>query len=81
MGVPMMMGVNLGLAAAFAGAGLLLLSALWWTIASDGIELPRSRWPALLKLMATAGWGLWIGGLVVQVLAHFSQVGVARWPH
>lgn len=79
MDVPTMLGVNIGLLAAFAGGGLLLATALWWTRAGDGISVARDRWPGPVRAMATAGWLLWVGGLVVQVLAHFGQVGVARW--
>jgi hypothetical protein len=79
MGVPLMTGVNLGLLATFVGAGLLLVTALWWTAAGDGISVPRERWPAPVRGLAVAGWALWAGGLAVQVAAHFVQVGVARW--
>ena len=79
MGVPSMMGVNLGLTAAFVGAGLLLLTALWWAVAGDGVSVARDRWPGPVRAMATAGWLLWAGGLVFQILAHFGQVGVASW--
>jgi hypothetical protein len=79
MAVPMFSTVNTGLAMTLAGGGLLLLAALWWAWAGDGIEVPRDRWPALARLSATAGWLLWAGGLVVQVAGQFVQVGVARW--
>ena len=79
MGVPTMMIVNAGLAAAFVGGGLLLLTALWWTWAGDGISVGRDRWPATVRGLVTVGWLLWVGGLVVQILGYFGQVGVARW--
>jgi hypothetical protein len=81
MGVPVMMGVNLGLAAAAAGGGLLLLVALWWTMASDGVSVPRDRWPGPVRALAAVGWLLWIGGLAVQTAWFFGPVGVASWPH
>ncbi len=79
MGVPMMMIVNAGLTAVFVGAGLLLLTALWWARAGDGVSVPRDRWPGPVRGLAMLGWVLWAGGLVIQILGHFGQVGVARW--
>jgi hypothetical protein len=79
MAVPVFAVVNVGLAMTFLGGGLLLLIALWWTLKGDGIEVPRSRWPAAVRLGAMAGWLLWVGGLAVQVLGQFGMVGVARW--
>ncbi len=71
--------VNTGYAGVLLGGVLLLLVAIWWSAASDGIRLPRERWPAAVRAAAVAGWGLFIGGLVVQVVGYFVQVGVARW--
>jgi hypothetical protein len=79
MAVPVFTVVNLGLAMTFLGGGLLLLVALWWSIKGDGIEIPRSRWPAPVRFGAMAGWLIWAGGLAVQLLGQFSMVGVARW--
>jgi hypothetical protein len=79
MAVPIFTVVNLGLAMTFLGGGLLLAIALWWTYASDGIEMPRQRWPGAVRLGAIAGWGLWLGGLAIQIAGMFDQVGVARW--
>ena len=79
MAVPAFTVVNVGLAMTLLGGGLLLLVALWWTRASDGIEVPRQRWPIVVRFSAMAGWLLWIGGFAVQLLGHFGMVGVARW--
>jgi hypothetical protein len=79
MAVPVFTVVNVGLAMTFLGGGLLLLIALWWTVKGDGIEVPRSRWSAPVRLGAMAGWLLWVGGLAVQLLGQFGMVGVARW--
>ena len=79
MGVPIFAMVNVGLAMTFLGAGLLLLIALWWTWASDGVDVPRQRWPAMARFGALAGWLLWVGGFVIQLVGFFDQVGVARW--
>ncbi len=80
MGVPKMIMVDAGLAAAFVGAGLLLLVALWWSWTGNGIAVARERWPGALRAAATVGWVLWGGGLFVQLLGHFGIVGVATWP-
>ena len=79
MAVPAFTVVNVGLAMTFLGGGLLLLVALWWTRASDGIEVPRQRWPVVVRFSVMAGWLLWVGGFAVQLLGHFGMVGVARW--
>jgi hypothetical protein len=79
MAVPAFTVVNVGLAMTFLGGGLLLLIALWWARASDGIEVPRGSWPATARFGAMAGWLLWVGGFAVQLLGHFGMVGVARW--
>ncbi|HWC05413.1 MAG TPA: hypothetical protein VHF87_21875 [Methylomirabilota bacterium] len=79
MAVPLFTVVNAGLAITLLGAGLLLLVALWWTWASDGIEVPRQRWPAAARFGAMAGWLLWLGGFAVQLAGFFGPVGVARW--
>jgi hypothetical protein len=79
MAVPIFTVVNLGLALTFLGGGLLLLVAIWWTVKSDGIEMPRQHWPNSVRFGAIAGWALWLGGLAVQVAGMFDQVGVARW--
>jgi hypothetical protein len=77
--VPEMMPVNAGLAAVFLGGLILLAVAGWWSWASDGIAVPRERWPGAVRLAAFAGWALFIGGLVVQVVGYFTTVGVARF--
>ena len=79
MAVPVFTVVNIGLAMTFLGGGLLLLLALWWSWAGDGIEVPRQRWPVLARLGGAAGWLMFVGGLAVQVLGQFGMVGVARW--
>jgi len=79
MSVPVFTVVNAGLAAVFAGAGLLLAIALWWSWAGDGISVARERWPAPIRALAMLGWALWVGGLLVQILGHFGNVGVASW--
>jgi hypothetical protein len=79
MAVPIFTVVNLGLVLTFLGGGVLLAIALWWTCASDGIEIPRQHWPNAARFGAMAGWGLWLGGLAVQIAGMFDQVGVARW--
>ena len=79
MGVPIFTVVNLGLALTFLGGGVLLLVALWWTVKSDGIEIPRRRWPNPVRFGAMLGWALWLGGLAVQIAGMFDHVGVARW--
>ncbi|MGH7268155.1 MAG: hypothetical protein ACREMB_25335 [Candidatus Rokuibacteriota bacterium] len=79
MGVPELLVVNVGLAATFAGAGLLLLIALWWSWAGDGIGIPRERWPRALRLAGAVGWTLFVGGLLVQIVGYFGPVGVARF--
>jgi hypothetical protein len=79
MAVPVFTVVNVGLGMTFLGGGVLLLVALWWAWAGDGIEVPRDRWPALARLGAMAGWLLWAGGFAVQLLGHFGMVGVAKW--
>ena len=79
MAVPVFLVVNAGLAMTFLGGGLLLLIAIWWTTAGDGIEVPRQRWPASVRLGAIAGWLLWLGGLAVQVLG--GEGGLHRAAH
>lgn len=79
MAVPVFNLVNVGLAMMFLGGGVLLLVALWWARAGDGIEVPRERWSGPVRLGAMAGWLLWAGGLAVQLLGHFGMVGVATW--
>jgi hypothetical protein len=79
MAVPIFTVVNVGLALTFLGGVVLLAVAVWWTWVSDGIEVPRQRWPAAARFGAMAGWLLWVGGFAVQLLGHFGMVGVARW--
>lgn len=79
MGVPTMDVVNAGLAAVFAGGLLLLAIALWWSRTGDGIEVPRERWPGVVRAAAAVGWALFAGGIFVQIIGHFAQVGVASW--
>ncbi|MBI3457393.1 MAG: hypothetical protein HY002_16565 [Candidatus Rokubacteria bacterium] len=80
MSVPAMLVVNAGLAAVLAGGLVLLLVAVWWSWAGNGIEIPRERWPSRARLAAALGWGLFVGGTLVQVVGHVLHVGVARWP-
>lgn len=79
MAVPTMTVVNGGLAMVFVGGGLLLLTALWWSWAGDGVSVPRERWPGPIRATAMAGWLLWAGGFLLQLLGYFGQVGVASW--
>jgi hypothetical protein len=79
MAVPVFTVVNVGLTMMFLGGALLLLVALWWTRASDGVAVPRQDWPAPARFGALAGWLLWVGGIAVQLLGQFGMVGVARW--
>jgi len=80
MAVPIFFGVDKALFFTFAGAVALLSVAVWWSASSDGIALPRERWPLPVRFLALLGWGCWIGGLFGQVLAYFVHVGVAaRW--
>lgn len=79
MGVPAMYLVDAGLAVTIAGGALLLLVALWWSWAGDGIEIPRDRWPVVMRLGAAAGWALFVVGIATQVAGHVTQVGVARF--
>jgi len=80
MAVPIFFGVGKALFFTFAGAIALLIVAVWWSASSDGIALPRERWPLPVRFLALLGWGCWIGGLLGQVLAYFLHVGVAaRW--
>jgi hypothetical protein len=75
-----MLVVSAGLAAVFAGGLVLLGVAVWWSWTGDGIAVPRPRWPAVVRLGAVVGWALFVGGILVQVVAYLAQVGVARWP-
>jgi hypothetical protein len=75
-----MIPVNVGLAAAFLGGLILLAVAGWWSWAGDGIAVPRERWPGAVRLVALAGWGLFLGGIVLQVVGYFGVVGVAHFP-
>ena len=79
MAVPAMMVVNAGLTAVFNGGLLLLLVAMWWSWTGDGIEVPRERWPGVVRAAAAVGWALFAGGIFVQIIGHFAQVGVATW--
>ena len=79
MSVPEMMTVNAGLAAVFLGGLILLAVAGWWSWVGDGIAVPRERWPGALRLAALAGWGLFVAGLVLQVVGYFTAVGVANF--
>jgi hypothetical protein len=80
MAVPLFFGVAKGLAFTYVGGVALLLVALWWSWAGDGIELPREQWPGPVRFLALLGWGCFAGGIVGQVLAHFAHVGVATFP-
>ena len=80
MSVPEMMPVNAGLAAQFLGGLILLAVAGWWSWASDGIAISRERWPGPVRLAALAGWALFVGGIILQVVGYFVHVGVAHFP-
>ena len=80
MDVPVMLSVTAGLFVAITGGGILLLLAVWWSWAGDGISVPRERWPGALRLAAAAGWGLFLAGILLQLLGYFGQVGVADFP-
>ena len=79
MAVPIFFGVAKMWFITALGGVALLLSAVWWSAAGDGIEVPRERWPVPVRLLALVGWGCFIGGLLGQVLTQFLHVGVARW--
>jgi hypothetical protein len=79
MSVVMMYGVDAAYTAMGLGGLLLLTIAMWWSWAGDGIEVPRERWPGAVRLAAVAGWGLFMGGIVGQLITYFGPVGVARW--
>jgi hypothetical protein len=78
MAVPAMGVVNAGLAATFAGAGLLLLAGLVWAWRGNGLEAGPAAAGAV-RVIGAVGWLLWIGGLVLQVAGQFGPVGVASW--
>jgi hypothetical protein len=78
--VPEMMPVNAGLAAVFLGGLILLAVAAWWSWVGDGIAVPHERWPGAVRLAAAAGWALFAGGILLQLIGYFGEVGVARWP-
>lgn len=79
MAVPVFFGVAKGLLFVFLGGLALLVVALWWAWAGDGLHIPRERWPWPVRALALVGWGAFVGGLVGQVVAYFVHVGVARW--
>jgi hypothetical protein len=78
--VSVMLPVDAGLAAVYIGGLLLLMVAGWWSWASDGIAMPRERWPLAVRAAALGGWGFFIGGMALQLVGYFVHVGVARWP-
>jgi hypothetical protein len=80
MDVPLMIMVNSGYAAMGLGGLLLLAVAMWWTRASDGIEVPRESWPGAVRGAAVAGWTLFAGGALLQLAGYVVQVGAAHWP-
>ena len=77
MDVPLMQSVTAGLVVVILGGGILLLIAAWWSWVGDGISVPRERWPGALRLAAAAGWGLFLAGIVLQLLGYFGPVGAA----
>lgn len=79
MDVPVMIGVNAGLIAVFGGGLLLLMVAVWWSWAGDGVEWPRERWPGVARVAAIVGWCLFAGGIFLQVAAYLTEVEVARF--
>jgi hypothetical protein len=79
MSVVTMYGVNAAYTAMGLGGLLLLTVAMWWSWVGDGIEVERERWPGAIRLAAVAGWGLFMGGIVGQLVAYFGPVGVARF--
>jgi hypothetical protein len=79
MAVPIFFGVDKALGFTFIGALALLLVAVWWAVAGDGVAIPRERWPRPVRLLALLGWGCWGGGLLGQVLAYVLHVGLTRW--
>jgi hypothetical protein len=80
VGVPVMVPVNAGLAAECLGGLILLMIAAWWSQASDGIAIPRDRWPLVARAGALGGWGFFVGGIALQVVGYLTHVGVTRWP-
>jgi len=77
MEVPEMFLVDGGYAATLLGGLMLLGVAVWWSWAGDGIEVPRERWPRPVRMAAVAGWALFAGGILLQVVGYLAQVGVA----
>ena len=76
MDVPQLLSVTAGLLVVLMGGGILALLAVWWSWASDGISLPRERWPGALRLAAAAGWGLFVAGILLQLIGYFGPIGV-----
>ncbi len=79
MAVPIFFGVAKGLFFTLVGGAALLVVAVWWSWAGDGISIERARWPTSVRMLALVGWGCFIGGILGQVLAHVMHVGVASW--
>jgi hypothetical protein len=80
MNVPEMTVVNAGYAATLLGALLLLAVGMWWSWASeDGVQVPRESWPGAVRGAAVAGWALFGGGILLQLVGYLTLVGVARW--
>ena len=77
MDVPVMLSVTAGLFVAITGGGILLLLAVWWSWVGDGISVPRERWPGALRLAAAAGWGLFLAGILLQLIGYFGPIGAA----
>jgi len=80
MEVPTMFLVDAGYGATLLGGLLLVAVAAWWSWAGDGIAVPRERWPATVRTAAVAGWALFLGGILTQVVSYFATVGAASWP-
>jgi xanthine/uracil/vitamin C permease (AzgA family) len=79
VGVPVMVPVDAGLGAVYLGGLLLLMVAAWWSQASDGIAIPRERWPLVARAAALGGWGFFIAGIGLQLVGYLVHVGAARW--
>ncbi len=80
MDVSVMLSVTAGLTVVILGGCVLLLVAGWWSWTGDGISVPRERWPGAVRLAAAAGWGLFLAGILLQVIGYFMQVGLANFP-
>ncbi|MFQ5520044.1 MAG: hypothetical protein ACE5FK_01490 [Candidatus Methylomirabilia bacterium] len=59
------------------GGFLLLVAAVWWSVASGGIRLDPK--PAVWRLLAFAGWVLFTLGFLWQIIGYVA-IGATTWP-